>query len=234
MSTGTENDAPWDERAALEELERLKRGIEEWRQRRKEVQAEFDRFVRGFRTMPPEREILDPPAVNSAVEKRDLASEEILAPEGSVPAPSAPLMRAERSERRRASGVKRASWGAGDPNDLETSLAIPPVTVNDAAISPSEPDPSTAPPHSPIVATALNDGAPLREQRTRRTQVMAVSGGLAVVIAAGALLMRTWGGKPEGSSGASKQSAAGRAIQAPRPTAPSAPTPNAAVPDAPR
>ena len=63
---------------------------------------------------------------------------------------------------------------------------------------------------------------------------MAVTGGLAVVVAAGALLMRTWGGKPEGSSGASKQSAAGLAIQAPRPTAPSAPTPNAVVPDAPR
>ena len=79
MSTGTENDAPWDESAALEELERLKRGIEEWRQRRKEVQAEFDRFVRGFRTMPPEREILDPPAVNGAVRKTELSLGESLA-----------------------------------------------------------------------------------------------------------------------------------------------------------
>ena len=43
--------------------------------------------------------------------------------------------------------------------------------------------------------------------------------------------MRTWGGKPDGSSGASKQSAAGRAIQVPRPAVPSEPTP---VPDAPR
>src|SRR5216110_2142015 len=72
MSIGTENDAPWDERAALEELNRLTRGIEEWRQRRKEVQAEFDRFVRGFRTTPPDREILDQP-VNRAVGKTELA-----------------------------------------------------------------------------------------------------------------------------------------------------------------
>jgi hypothetical protein len=205
MAIGTENDAPWDERAALEELERLKRGIEEWRQRRKEVQAEFDRFVRGFRTMPPEREILDPPAVSSAVGKTDLALGETLAADSASPAPTAPL----------------------------TSLAIPPI-VKDPAISPSDPDPSTAPPYSPIVTTAVNDGEPSREQRTRRTQVIAVTGGLAVVIAAGALLMRTWGGKPDGSSNASKQSAAGRATQVPRPTAPSAPTPNAVVPDAPR
>ena len=203
MSIGTGNDAPWDERAALEELERLKRGIEEWRQRRKEVQAEFDRFVRGFRTMPPEREILDPPAMNGAVRKSELALGETLAADGSVAAPL-------------------------------TSVPISPMTVKDPAISPSDPDSSTAPPYFPIVATTVNDGAPSRGQRTRRTQLIAVTGGVAVAIAAGALLMRTWGGKPDGSSGASKQSAAGRAIQAPRPTAPSNPTPIPAIPDATR
>src|SRR5207244_8858959 len=109
MSIGTENDAPWDERAALEELNRLKRGIEEWRQRRKEVQAEFDRFVRGFRTTPPDREILDQPAVNRAVGKTELALGQTLAADESVSAPSAPL----------------------------TSLATPTVTVPDPAVSPS-------------------------------------------------------------------------------------------------
>lgn len=50
MPTRTDEQLPWDEGAALEELERLQRGIHEWRSRRKDVQTEFDRFVRGFRT----------------------------------------------------------------------------------------------------------------------------------------------------------------------------------------
>jgi hypothetical protein len=50
MPTRTDEQLPWDEGAALEELERLQRGIHEWRRRRKDVQTEFDKFVRGFRT----------------------------------------------------------------------------------------------------------------------------------------------------------------------------------------
>jgi len=52
---------PFDDRAALEELERLRRAIDEWRTRRKEVLATFDEFVRGFRTPAAEREIVIPP-----------------------------------------------------------------------------------------------------------------------------------------------------------------------------
>jgi hypothetical protein len=50
---------PFDDRAALEELERVRRAIEEWRERRKQILATFDEFVRGFRTPAAEREILD-------------------------------------------------------------------------------------------------------------------------------------------------------------------------------
>ena len=53
MPTRTDEQLPWDEGAALEELQRLQRGIHEWRSRRKDVQTEFDRFVRGFRTPAP-------------------------------------------------------------------------------------------------------------------------------------------------------------------------------------
>ena len=52
-----------DEAAALEELERLHRGIEESRRRRNVVQAEFDRFVRGFRTSALEAAIAESTAV---------------------------------------------------------------------------------------------------------------------------------------------------------------------------
>ena len=52
---------PFDDRAALEELERLRRAIDEWRERRKQVLATFDEFVRGFRTPAAEREVVEPP-----------------------------------------------------------------------------------------------------------------------------------------------------------------------------
>jgi hypothetical protein len=52
---------PFDDHAALEELERLRRAIDEWRTRRKQTLATFDEFVRGFRTPATEREIGVPP-----------------------------------------------------------------------------------------------------------------------------------------------------------------------------
>lgn len=44
--------APFDERAALEELERLKNAVEESRRRRKDASAAFDDFVSSFRKSP--------------------------------------------------------------------------------------------------------------------------------------------------------------------------------------
>ena len=52
---------PFDDRAALEELERLRGAIDEWRTRRKQTLATFDEFVRGFRTPATEREIVAAP-----------------------------------------------------------------------------------------------------------------------------------------------------------------------------
>lgn len=61
MPSTTEEHRPWNEGAALEELERLKRGIDECRRRRKDLQAEFDGFVRSFRS--PTREVSTSDAV---------------------------------------------------------------------------------------------------------------------------------------------------------------------------
>ena len=55
---------PLDEAAALEELERFQRSIEEWRRRRNDVQAEFDRFVRGFRMSALAAATAEPPAID--------------------------------------------------------------------------------------------------------------------------------------------------------------------------
>lgn len=57
MADGNTDRVPWDDREALEELERLRGAIDEWRTRRKQAQAAFEEFVRGFRTPPREPEI---------------------------------------------------------------------------------------------------------------------------------------------------------------------------------
>jgi hypothetical protein len=54
--------APFDESAALAELEDLRLSIERARQRRKQVDAEFDEFVRGFKKPCVEQEVEVAPA----------------------------------------------------------------------------------------------------------------------------------------------------------------------------
>jgi hypothetical protein len=63
MPSDSEPRARLDEAAALEELERFRRQIEEYRRRRNDVQTEFDRFVRGFRISALEAAIAEPRAI---------------------------------------------------------------------------------------------------------------------------------------------------------------------------
>jgi uncharacterized protein DUF4115 len=53
MRTDEAHAAPFDEQAALEELERLRDAIQETRRQRRQRSDEFDAFVRSFRTPPP-------------------------------------------------------------------------------------------------------------------------------------------------------------------------------------
>jgi hypothetical protein len=52
MSTEHESYVPFNEQAALEELERLQQALEESRQKRKDASAAFDQFVNSFRKEP--------------------------------------------------------------------------------------------------------------------------------------------------------------------------------------
>jgi len=52
MAETAEGHTPFDERAALEELERLRQGIEHYRLQRKKVGDQFDQFVSTFKTSP--------------------------------------------------------------------------------------------------------------------------------------------------------------------------------------
>jgi cytoskeleton protein RodZ len=67
MMTGRESaGAPFNEQAALEELERLQRAIEESRRQRGQSVEEFDAFVRSFKNPAPERTTTAPPMAVSA------------------------------------------------------------------------------------------------------------------------------------------------------------------------
>jgi hypothetical protein len=52
MPTEHESQVPFNEQAALDELERLQRALEESRQKRKDASAAFDQFVASFRKEP--------------------------------------------------------------------------------------------------------------------------------------------------------------------------------------
>jgi hypothetical protein len=68
MADTAERQTPFDERAALEELERLRRSIEHYRKQRQAVVDEFDEFVGSFpkpadmQLVPMERPRPEPPA----------------------------------------------------------------------------------------------------------------------------------------------------------------------------
>jgi hypothetical protein len=89
---GTQNG--FDERAALDELERLRQEIERYRAKRKAVAEEFDEFVRSFKTppnasSPPPRGRVEPqtepPRVAAPVHRED----ELAVTVEAAPAPAA-------------------------------------------------------------------------------------------------------------------------------------------------
>jgi cytoskeleton protein RodZ len=147
MPGATEEPRPWNEGAALEELEHLKRGIDECRRRRKELQAEFDGFVRSFRT--PAREvstsdavtIRDPPAADRQPPLPMAAPANAVMPTAVLPAAARPLSQAgevavpailapqgAESPRHRSSPVSLA-WRSMDPRTRRAVLGTSAAAV---------------------------------------------------------------------------------------------------------
>jgi len=171
MASESEPRVPWDEAAALEELERLRRGIEEWRRRRNDVQAEFDRFVRGFRTSALEAAIAestavvprsDTPTVQSSTADPVDAPTIVAAPAGPLTSDTAP------------------------DRDLNEPVTPPGTSVLEPADSPSQPLPATIKPHFRIKWNSL----------PRRLVLVPV---LVVLAVTGTLLSRGWRRAPTGS-----------------------------------
>jgi hypothetical protein len=164
---------PWDEGAALAELERLHRAIDEWRTRRKDAGAAFDEFVSGFRTPPRERQILAP-----ALPSRPRPLEGVSGLASVLDAPIA---------------------------DSPKSASSAPVTEAATSTEPLAPSGVSAPvqaefPLSSIVSVLVKAGTLPAEHRKRRARLGAVAGGVVVLAAAGALLIRSWQSTPPGTN----------------------------------
>jgi uncharacterized protein DUF4115 len=87
---------PFDEHAALEELERLRNAITDYRRERDQAEAKFDDFVRSFRTPSP---------VRGAIALTPPASPDVFVP---VPAEPPPLSsNVEGSEQRDLAALER-------------------------------------------------------------------------------------------------------------------------------
>ena len=163
MASESEPRVPLDEAAALEELERFRRQIEEYRRRRNDVQTEFDRFVRGFRMSALEAAIAessaiapgsDPPPVQTPVAPIDVPI--IVAPS------AAPVTVATATDR-----------------DSNEAVTPPTTSVLEPADSPSVPPPATVSSH-------------FRIRWSSRPRLLLVAAGLVVLAVIGALLTRPW------------------------------------------
>lgn len=196
MTSGSGERARWDEAAALEELERLQRGIEEWRRRRNDVQAEFERFVRGFRRTGQAQEAGSaslsegpriPPPVNGAV-SASVPPAAIVTPGAATTAGATPIIVAPTPGSTEAATPTLAS---------EASLAsIPTAAPASKKLS-----------RSPGGGVATELEAWLASQSWQRSRVMAGAGAVALVIVTGALLIGPAQNPPDEPSRSGPQSA---------------------------
>jgi hypothetical protein len=198
MASGSEDRAHWDEAAALEELERLQRGIEEWRRRRKDVQAEFERFVRGFRRTAQEPEI----PVSAPAERPRIPAAVNVPLSASVP----PF--ASATQNATTIPIATPTHIASTP----PSAAAATPTVTSGSDLPAPPNVAPVPAGrsaSGRAAMAAKLSAWLAKQSTQRSRVIAGAGVLVVVIVVGALLTYPWQDRPtDPSRSASPSSAA--------------------------
>lgn len=163
---------PFDDQAALEELERVRRAIEEWRERRKQILATFDEFVRGFRTPAAEREILDSPPGSHG---------EALAVPAVVPElPRSPVVPPAVAE-------------------LPPLLVVEPAVPESPPSPVVHPAVAELPP-LPVVEPALRSSGPSAGQQKRPALLAIVAGGVAVVITAGVLMTRSAGTQSQSGS----------------------------------
>src|SRR5687767_60861 len=99
---------PFDERAALDELERLRGQIERQKARRREVEAEFEGFIRSFKAPPDASEAQpDVAAINHEPQPFTPVVES-----STLPTPAAPPLPAPPARRPSRDGTRAVIGGA--------------------------------------------------------------------------------------------------------------------------
>lgn len=182
MAETAEGQTPFDERVALAELERLRRGIAHYRLQRKTVGEQFDPFVSTFRTSPePTSDLLPAPGESPAPAAPPSSPEPTMdaltarlrgdrsadwsvsiADRAVVAEPTAPsvdIQQRSKTPRVLILVLLVVTLGAAIAWALWNRTTISPSTVANTAAAPAETSPAPPPP-SPRPAPAADPAAP--------------------------------------------------------------------------
>ncbi len=172
-----EQRVPFDDRPALEELERLQQSIQEYRRKREQAEGEFEAFVGGFR--PQEGQRSNSPA-------------RVAAP----PAPSIPPV-VRTVEGPQVEGIPQFTASETAASTPFPSMGTPPAPVRSQVPESSAPPAVNVPPSffADAHRTVTFDNGPGLEPAGAggtRSRLPILIGGGAVLVVAGVLLMRTF------------------------------------------
>jgi Domain of unknown function (DUF4115) len=166
---------PFDEQAALEELERLRQAIEESRRRRTQTSDEFEAFVRSFRAPAAGSATAAPPSTPATAP-----------PPASAWTPAAPAAPA-------APPITASPWPQpAAPAPVAPAVVPPPAAPPKADfVEPFKAEPAHATPET--VDELPGEVEPARPQK-RRTRSLAprLLGGAGILVASILLLTRPW------------------------------------------
>jgi Domain of unknown function (DUF4115) len=190
---------PFDDRAALEELERLQKSIQEYRRRREEAEGAFEEFVGSFRKPVVHRDAVAPPAQALALPPRPAPAPLMVPalPPSAFPEPSAPIGLDAFESADALTAVHAWSASARAPEvDEPAAFEAPMLDEFSAATTNERPlllsdtlysdGPGFAASEDPPAAVVLK-----RTKRGTHGRVPLALGGIAVLIVAAVLITRT-------------------------------------------
>ena len=169
---------PFDERAALDELERLRGQIERHKARRRAVEAEFDGFIRSFKTPGGGAQ---PPVSQERKRFTPVVEPRALPPPAASPEPVQPARRTMSTRTRAAicgalvvmagGALVTWTWGRRGPASASASASSTAAPASDAA--PSAALPATLEPSGGTRVTAAPDATELVTSRAVWIRVIA-------------------------------------------------------------
>jgi len=205
----TQNDQghPFNEQAALEELERLQAAIEQARRQRGQTVDEFDAFVRSFRNPPPADPVpVRPPAVRETIAPEPVAPPPVDNEASPVALPPSPVAPEEPSP-----VAARPSPFAEEPSPVAPRRSI----FDDEDDAPADPRPS------PLDMASSSSVRP----QGKRVGFATLIGGLAAVavVVIGAVMLLNRGGQEAAPQTTQSAAPAAATPAAPAPTEPARP-----------